>query len=112
MAIGVILLSSFPQIQVLRLSSSVLFGLGLGAITVQLPVAVSHIYGTDNFAVLIGWLGPANSMLASVGPLVLGIVAKVVGYTLPFLVLGCLVLIVAALFFSLESDRKQLADLG
>ena len=107
MAVGVIVLSSFPQIQALRLSSSVLFGLGLGAITVQLPVAVSHIYGTDNFAVLIGWLGPANSMLASVGPLVLGITAKTLGYTVPFVVLGFLILIVAWLFFRLEGNHPQ-----
>ena len=107
MAVGVIVLSSFPQIQALRLSSSVLFGLGLGAITVQLPVAVSHIYGTDNFAVLIGWLGPANSMLASVGLLVLGITAKTLGYTVPFVVLGFLILIVAWLFFRLEGNHPQ-----
>ena len=105
MAVGVIVLSSFPQIQALRLSSSVLFGLGLGAITVQLPVAVSHIYGTDNFAVLIGWLGPANSMLASVGPLILGITAKTLGYSVPFVVLGFLILVVAGLFFQLEGNH-------
>jgi MFS family permease len=108
MAAGVILLSSVPHMTLIRVGSAVLFGVGLGAMTVQLPVAVSHIYGTENFAVLIGWLGPANSMMASIGPLVLGITAKVVGYTLPFVVLGFLVFLVAVMFFSLETEKSPL----
>lgn len=104
MAAALAVLALRPQYLAVRIFAPAIFGLGLGGTTVRLPIEVASTYKPENFAVVIGWLGPANSMVASAGPLLLGISAKYVGYTLPFVVLAAFCFVAGLAF--LAPDKR------
>lgn len=84
------------------------FGLGIGFVTVALPLTVSRAFGQRRFAVVNGRLSLINYLLAAGGPAIVGQAAAFLGgYSFPLGVASMLVIAggAAAFFLRLRKER-------
>lgn len=80
---GGLLICLFASPALIRAGAAA-FGLGLGFVTVALPLTVSRAFGQKRFAVINGRLSLINYLLAAGGPAVVGQVAAFLNdYSLP-----------------------------
>lgn len=84
------------------------FGIGLGFVTVALPLTVSRIYGKKRFPVVNGRLSLFNCLLSAGAPSAVGYAAEVLGgYALPFGVTGALAVLGGAAVLTIRTANVR-----
>ena len=95
----------------------VLFGIGMGATVVLVPLLVAEVFGTRSFGTLFGSVNAVQGLGLAIGPLAGGLIFDAFGsYALAFeaslvLYLGAAFLVFAARRPSRESPSSQLSPL-
>ncbi len=104
--VGGLLICLFDASLPIRMGAAA-FGLGVGFVTVALPLTVSRAFGQRRFAVVNGRLSLINYLLAAGGPVVVGQAAAFLGdYSLPLGFTALLVIAggIAAFFLRLRKE--------
>lgn len=87
MAGSLFIIALVPSVPVIFAATTV-FGLGIGYAHVSSPVTIARIYGAQNFANITAGTVPFNNIISALGPALVGFVAGITGYKLPFIVVA------------------------